>query len=131
MEFFIEYWLPEYPFHIIKQGIVKFQVKGKDSTPPVIDRIQVTGDNVLQAKIYDGSKIDQVKITLTGEKDTKQILHANLTDDGQGGDRSASDLVFSFKIPSQVFGIFRAKIEAHDAFGNKTIEESEEKFVVH
>lgn len=131
MEFFVEYWLPEYPFHIIKRGIVKFQVKGKDSTPPVIDRVQVTGDNVLQAKIYDGSKVGQVKVTLIDEKDPKKILQANLTDDGQGGDRAPGDQVFSLKIPSQVFGIFRVKIEAKDAFGNKSVEEREEQFVLH
>ena len=29
IDFFAEYWLPEYPFHIIKQGIIKIEVKGK------------------------------------------------------------------------------------------------------
>ena len=32
IDFFAEYWLPEYPLHIIKQGIIKIEVKGKDNT---------------------------------------------------------------------------------------------------
>ena len=131
LDFFVEYWLPEYPFHIIKQGVVKFQVKGKDSTPPVIGSIQVTGDNVLQAKIYDGSKVGAVKATLIDEKDPKKSIEIKLTDDGQAGDRSENDRVFSQKIPFQIFGIFRVVIEAGDAFGNKTVLESKDLFVLH
>ena len=131
LEFFAEYWMPEHPFHIIKQGLVRIEVKGKDTTPPAIIRIQVTGDNVLQVKIHDGSKVSQVKATLIAEKDPKKILESVLTDDGQHGDRAANDLIFSQKIPDQVFGIFRVVIEASDASGNKTVEESKEKFVLH
>ena len=131
VEFFVEYWLPEYPLHIIKQGVVKLAVSGKDTTPPVIGRVQVTGDNVLQVKLYDGSKVRKVKATLTDEKDPKKTVESVLNDDGHAGDRAANDLVFSSGIPSQVFGIFRLVVEAEDAFGNKAVEEVEEGFVLH
>jgi len=36
LSFFAEYWLPAYPLHIIKQGVISIEVKGKDTTPPVI-----------------------------------------------------------------------------------------------
>ena len=50
IEFFAEYWLPEYPFHIIKQGVIKIKVKGKDNTPPKIRWVKIPGDNIIQAK---------------------------------------------------------------------------------
>jgi S-formylglutathione hydrolase FrmB len=131
LDFFTEYWLPEYPLHIIRQGIVKVRVKGADTTPPVIGRIEVTGDNLLQVKMYDGTDIGRVKAILIEENDPKKRMEIALTDDGQNGDRQPMDLLFSQKIPNQVFGIFRVVIEAEDAFGNKTVEEAEEHFVLH
>jgi hypothetical protein len=131
LEFFVEYWLPEYPYHRIKQGVVTLQVKGKDTTSPAIGRIRVTGDNVLQVNILDGSKVSRVKAVLIDENDLKRSLETSLTDDGQSGDRAENDLVFSQSIPSQVFGIFRVIIEAEDAFGNKSVHEAEEHVVVH
>ena len=57
VEFFAEYWLPEYPYHIIKQGVIKIKVNGKDKTAPKIKWVKIPADNILQARIYDGSKI--------------------------------------------------------------------------
>jgi poly(3-hydroxybutyrate) depolymerase len=133
LEFFAEYWLPEYPFHIIKQGIVKIQVKGKDTTPPAIGWVQVTGDNVLHVKIYEGGQGAQLKATLTEEKekDARKPIEVKLNDDGQSGDRTQKDHVFSVKVPQQVFGIFRVTIEAVDAAGNKSVFEPRENFVLH
>jgi hypothetical protein len=134
IEFFAEYWLPKYPFHIIKQGTIKIQVKGtKDMTPPDIGWVQITGDNVLQVKILDGSKISQVSATIAEkkEKEPRKPLQVRLTDDAQSGDRSANDHVFSLKVPSQVFGIFRVTIEAVDAAGNKSVFEPKETFILH
>ena len=57
LQFFAEYWLPEYPYHIIKQGVIEIKVNGSDKTPPKIKWVKIHADNVLQARIYDGSKI--------------------------------------------------------------------------
>jgi hypothetical protein len=131
VEFFAEYWLPDYPLHIIKRGVVRFQVRGKDATPPVIANVLVTGDNVLQVYAYDGSIIRSAKATLVSEKDPERSVVAILTDDGKNGDRVEGDLVFSQTIPSQVFGIFTAKVEMEDSFGNKSILVPDEQFVLH
>src|SRR5436190_6951295 len=61
IEFFAEYWLPDYPYHIIKQGLIKINMKGTDATPPQISWVHVTGDDIIQVKVYDGSKIRSVK----------------------------------------------------------------------
>lgn len=129
--FLAEYWLPDAPLHIIRQGTVSIQVKGEDTTPPAIGRIQVTGDNVLQVKIHDGARIARVKARLVAENDVTKFLEIPLSDDGANGDRVANDLLFSQKISDQGFGIFRVIIEAEDALGNRTVHEAEDHFVVH
>lgn len=131
LEFFVEYWLPQYPLHIIRQGIVRLRVSGNDATAPSIGRIQVTGDNVLQVRILDGARISRAKATLIREDDINKKIETSLTDDGRNGDRAAEDLVFSHKVPTQVFGIFRVIVEAEDIFGNKSVHETEDRFVVH
>lgn len=128
--FLAEYWLPEYPIHHIREGVVKINVQGKDTTPPVCSRVKVTGDNVLQARIFDGAKIARVKATLVNKDDPKKSLEVSLNDEGTNGDRTANNFVFSARVPSQVFGIFRVTLEAEDAFGNVVREEVGE-FVVH
>jgi S-formylglutathione hydrolase FrmB len=131
VEFVVEYWQPEYPMHIIKQGVVKFKVKGKDTTPPALASMYATGDNVLHVKLYDGAKIQNVKATLTDEKDSTKTFISPLTDDGKGGDRAKGDRVFSQKMPGQTFGIFKVVIEAEDTFGNRTEFKPEETVVLH
>ena len=131
IDFFVEYWQPEYPLHIIRQGTVKVNVRGEDTTPPIIGNIYATADNVIQIQLIDGSKIKQVKATLIDDNDPKKVLSGVLTDDGTNGDRASNDLVFSQKIPSQVFGIFRVVIEGEDTAGNKFVHESNEKVVLH
>ncbi|HEU5146282.1 MAG TPA: alpha/beta hydrolase-fold protein, partial [Chryseosolibacter sp.] len=46
IDFFVEYWQPEYPLHIIRQGTVKVNVRGEDTTPPIIGDVRATADNV-------------------------------------------------------------------------------------
>lgn len=131
IDLFVEYWQPEYPLHIIRQGTAKINVRGQDTTPPVIGGLQSTADNVIQVYLIDGSNIKYAKATLIDEKDPKKRLSTALTDDGRNGDRAENDLVFSQKIPSQVFGIFRVLIEAEDAKGNRIVHEPDEKIVLH
>jgi hypothetical protein len=131
VEFFAEYWLPEYPLHIIKQGVIKIKVKGKDSTSPQIGWVHIRGDNTLQAKIYDGSKIQSVKAKLILKDDPTKSFEVELNDDGREDDGVEGDNVFSKKIPEQKFGFYRVVLEATDSFGNKIFEESPAEFVLH
>jgi Putative esterase len=131
IEFYAEYWLPEYPFHIIKQGKIKIEVKGKDNTPPIIGWVRIPGDNIIQAKVYDGSKIQSVKAKFILRDDPKKSFEVELNDGGTGGDRAEADNVFSKKIPQQKFGFYKVIIEAVDSFGNKSIEEAPDEFILH
>ena len=131
IEFLAEYWLPAYPIHIIKRGVVRFEVEGEDTTPPAIGRTYVSGDNVLHVTLRDGAKITKASAKLVDEKDPEKSVTTPLTDDGQRGDRVGSDLVFSQKIPDQGFGIFRVIVEAEDSHGNRTVHEVPERFVFH
>ena len=131
VEFFAEYWLPDYPFHRIRQGVVRFRVTGKDTTPPAIGRISITGDNVLQVSIEDGARAGDVKATLILQNDPAKIIETSLTDEGKNGDAAEDDRVFSARVPDQVYGIFRVVIEARDAFGNQSVQEAKETFVLH
>ncbi|HEY6979127.1 MAG TPA: alpha/beta hydrolase-fold protein [Chitinophagaceae bacterium] len=131
VEIFAEYWLPEYPLHIIKQGLIKIEVKGKDKTPPTISWVQIHGDNIIQAKVYDGSKIQSVKAKLILKDDSSKSFEVELKDDGIAEDRAGNDNVFSKKIPEQKFGIYRVVLETTDSFNNKILEEASETFVLH
>ena len=131
VQFFVQYWLPEYPLHHTKEGLVTIVVNGKDATAPLVGRVHAAGDNVLEVQITDGSGIKTVKATLIAADDPKKSLETSLTDDGANGDRAENDLVFSQAIPSQVYGIFRVVVEAEDSFGNKSVFESKERFVFH
>ena len=122
VEFFAEYWLPDYPNHIIKRGKVRINVHGKDSTPPQLQWVRGSGDNVIQAKVYDGGKIQSVNAKLISKEDPEKFFQVELTDDGKEGDRAEGDHVFSRKIPDRKFGLYNVEIEAIDAFGNKMTE---------
>ena len=129
--FFAEYWLPDNPLHIIKQGIITINVKGKDATPPVLSWVHVFGENILYAKVYDGTKIQSVKAKLILKENAAKSLDIELKDDGKEGDRVEGDNVFSKKLAEQKFGIYRVVVEAVDAFGNKKVTEVPESFVLH
>jgi len=131
VEFFAEYWLPDNPLHIIKQGVIKIEVKGKDATAPQVQSIQVTGENVVRAKVFDGSKIKSVKARLILKNDPTKSLEVELQDDGKGGDQVAMDNFYCKKVPAEKFGIYRVVVEAIDSHGNKTIQERSDDFVLH
>jgi S-formylglutathione hydrolase FrmB len=132
IEFFAEYWLPDNPLHIIKQGVIKLEVKGSvDTTPPQIHWVQATGDNIVRAKVVDGSKMQSVKIKLILKNDPTKSFDVELQDDGSAGDVAEGDNVYSKKIPTDKFGIYRLVIEAIDSTGNKIILERADDFVLH
>ncbi len=131
MEFFAEYWLPAYPDHIIRRGKIKVEVSGEDQSPPGLSWAEVSGDNTLHAKIYDGGQIQQVRATLRSVEEPDVSIQVSLVDDGTDGDRVEGDRVFSKKIPDQLFGLYHLEIEAADVFGNKMREKVSGEFVLH
>jgi hypothetical protein len=131
IDFFAEYWLPDYPNHIIKQGSVKIQVTGRDNTPPVLQWIKIPGDNIIQVKLYDGTKIQHVNAKLISTGDPNKTIEAELKDEGINGDKAGADNVFSYRIPEQRFGNYTVDIEAADSFGNKMSENGSEVFILY
>jgi S-formylglutathione hydrolase FrmB len=129
-EFFVQYYLPNYPFHHSRAGKVIVTVNGKDDTAPEIDRVMIPGDNVVQARITDGSKITFVKAKFISRDDPAKSFDAELKDDGKAGDRAGSDLVFSNDLGARGFGIYRVVIEAMDSFGNKAVKELADTYVL-
>jgi len=91
--------------------------------------MDTTGDNVFRVKIYEGTVLGQVNAAFIG-KDMERF-EVSLNDAGSDGDSVGGDNVFSVKIPEKEFGFYRVIIEAIDSFGNKTIEESPAKVLLH
>ncbi len=118
VKFFAEYWLPDYPEHIVKRGIVKLKVAGADKTPPQLQWAGILGDNTIQAKVYDGAKISKVKARLSLIDDPGNSFEVELSDDGSFGDRAKGDLVFSNKPEEMGFGLYKIVLTATDIYGN-------------
>ena len=136
VEFFAEYWLPDYPDHIIKRGKITISVSGEDHTAPLVRWVQLPGSNTLQASIHDGGKIKYAKAILRSTDDPMKdnpglLLEVELNDDGVSGDRVAGDHVFSIKIPEQKFGLYTLEIETADINGNIRIEKDPHIYVIH
>ena len=131
IDFIAEYWLPDNPNHIIKQGKISIKVSGRDITPPELQWVRIPGDNVIQAKIYDGSMIHNVKAKLILKDNPNIYFEVKLNDNGGYGDRAQDDNVFSYEIPEQKFGLFQVEITAIDSFGNLMTKKSPDIFVLH
>jgi S-formylglutathione hydrolase FrmB len=126
-----EYWLPDYPNHIIKKGVIRLKVTGTDRTSPELRWCRVTGDNVIQARIFDGTDVKNVKARLVNKASPDKVLEFDLLDNGLAGDRALSDNVFSFTVPEQKFGLYIIGIAASDSYGNKMEEKAPGYFVLH
>jgi hypothetical protein len=83
VKFFAEYWLPDYPDHIIKRGTISIKVKGKDETPPQLDWVKISGDNTIRAKLYDGGKISVVKAKFQLKDKPEKSFIIELNNDGK------------------------------------------------
>jgi S-formylglutathione hydrolase FrmB len=128
IEFFAEYWLPDYPEHIIRQGTIKIEVNGKPSAPPQVIWADITGDNVVSAKIIGGEK---VKARLISINDPKQVIEVELRDDGKDWDRVKDDYVYSHKIEEKGFGLFEIELEITFSSGNKIVHIQPGEFFLH
>ena len=131
IESVVEYWMPDYPNHIIKQGKVNIKVSGRDITPPAIEWLKVTGDNTILVKVVDGSEVKQVTARLSLQSDPSKSFEAVLNNNGLDGDFLKTDNVFSFKIPIRGFGFYTAELTATDSFGNTASLKDKSILVVH
>ena len=131
IDFIAEYWLPDSPNHIIKQGKVTLKVTGRDNTPPEMRWVRITGDNVIQVRLVDGASVKNVKAKLIIKDKPERNLDIVLNDDGSKGDRAKSDNVFSFRISEQKFGIYSVEITASDSFGNTMTKTAPGTYVIH
>jgi hypothetical protein len=141
IRFFAEYWIPDNKLHIIKKGTISVKVKGKDTTPPAIDWIHINGNNTILAKVYDGSGIENVKATLIPVNDVKGLDDVNLKDPGHNIEtnlvidysdscKKPSAGVYSKKLVTGATYFYRVKIEAKDIFGNSSVTNGSEVFLV-
>jgi hypothetical protein len=131
INFIASYWLPENPNHIIKQGRISVKVAGEDKTPPDLEWVRVPGDNIIQAKIYDGSAIHDVQAKLILKDKPDNFFEIGLKDDGSNGDKTKEDNIFSFEVPERRFGLYRIQISASDSYGNLMTKQSPDIFVIH
>ncbi len=119
------------PEHYFKYGKIKVKVHGRDNTPPLLSWLNITGDNTVQARLFDGSNISKVKARFSSIQYPGNNFEIELVDDGKNGDRVAKDLVFSNKIKPDSFNSYSIEIEATDVYGNKLTNKSEEIFYLH
>ncbi|ULQ53958.1 alpha/beta hydrolase-fold protein [Flavihumibacter fluvii] len=132
IDFLATYWIPGIEkTHITKKGKISIEVKGKDSSPPSLQTVQIPGDNILQARLSDGSKITYVKATVILVNNPEKKFEIELKDTGIHGDRVAGDLLFCNIIPSKNFGLYKVMIEAKDYYGNKLTAEVPGTFILH
>jgi S-formylglutathione hydrolase FrmB len=128
---FAEYWVPQYPMHIPKQGTIGFTVTGVDKTPPYMPYIQYRSDNTIEARIVDGGKIKKAAARLNLQYELVKSFEVELHDDGLNGDRTAGDNVFSAQLPNQKFRVYRVVVTATDESGNGFSQEGKGWFVAH
>jgi hypothetical protein len=113
--FFARYWHPDKPEHVLKQGVVRVRVTGRDRTPPQVGWVQTSGWNRLEVRLRDGGRVRSAIATLTNGDTT---LKVPLNDDGQDADLAAADGVFSGLLPNPRPGAYKLTISAEDEFGN-------------
>lgn len=113
--FFVRYQLPNKPEHILKEGIARVRVTGRDRTPPQVIGAQVRDWNRLEVEIRDGGRIRAAAATLVRGG---SVLKADLRDDGLAGDAAPGDGVFTALLPNPAAGRYRLTVWAEDEFGN-------------
>ena len=140
--FFVEYWVPENKFHIIKRAPLRISVSGRDKTPPGVSWVYISGNNKLQVKTFDGGGIVSVKAKLIPVNEVKglddvslenpgKIIEFELNDEGKEGDMAKSDRVFSINLSPPATYFYRVDVVAIDQYGNKTDYKGSDLFLVH
>jgi len=142
VDFYAEYWLPDNRDHIITRKRINIEVSGNDQTPPVLNWIDVSADNTIQARIYGGSQIKKViarfipvddvsGLDYVNLQDPKRNLEITLNDDGKNGDRKPGDFVFSHKISAEATYFYSVEIESTDLYGNISKEIYPDVFILY
>jgi pimeloyl-ACP methyl ester carboxylesterase len=131
IKLFAEYWLPDYPDHIIKNGRISITVSGSDQTPPQLAWVNLAGDNILRAKFYDGGEITLAEAMGTSVKNPSEVFQVSLNDHGKEGDLIFKDGIFSKKIQVSEFGQYIVKLRIIDGLGNEQIIEVPDTFFLH
>jgi len=129
VDLLLEYWMPDKPFHIIKEGKLSIEIQGADQTPPQFAWLQIPGDNKLQVKIHDGAAIQKVTATFIDKDENTFVL--DLNDLGKDGDIVESDQVFGVDIPPKPFGFYRVILEGVDEYSNRSRKEMPGTFILH
>ena len=130
ISFWVEYWLPNNPEHIIKRGTIQIKVEGEnDMTPPVFRWLKVINDQTIQVKLSDGSGIEKVRLRLVPDKeaasqrylkwDTPEEFSMTLNDQAEHGDKVAGDSVFSLKVNGTPSYFYTVEIMMEDSLHNK------------
>jgi len=115
--FFVRYQIPNKPDHLLKEGVVRVRVTGRDRTPPQVVWAQVSGWNRLEIEIRDGGRVRSAIATL---RKGGTVLKTALNDAGLDGDRIARDGVFTGMLPNPAPGRYKLTVSAQDEFGNAT-----------
>ncbi|QDT07073.1 Carbohydrate acetyl esterase/feruloyl esterase precursor [Rubripirellula lacrimiformis] len=135
--FYVEYWLPGKISgqHLIKKGKVRIDITGQDKTPPQLQWIQMSTDDRIEARVYDGAGVDKVTLTLVPNTEKSTIPHVQwdaapetfeveLVDTGTDGDAAKGDGVFSRKIKNRPSYFFDLKVKMVDERGNSQSDDS-------
>lgn len=131
IRFFAEYWLPDYPDHIIRRGTLTMKVQGSDTTAPVLRWTRMHGDNSFHARFLEGGNISAVTARFIPADKKLQPFEIKMNDLGVDGDVAANDLVFGVNIVQRGFGLYSVEIEAVDHAGNRMKQFVERLNVIH
>ncbi|MCO8120889.1 esterase family protein [Stieleria sp. TO1_6] len=135
--FYVEYWLPGKISgqHLIKKGKVRIDITGEDETAPQIQWVQVLTHDRIEAKIDDGSGVENVTAKLVPNTEKSTIPHVqwdtvpeafkvDLVDTGTNGDAVKGDGVFSRKIENHPSYFYDLTVETADVLGNSQVDDS-------
>ncbi|WP_339926271.1 alpha/beta hydrolase-fold protein [uncultured Cyclobacterium sp.] len=130
--FYVEYWTPGdiSGQHIIHKGKINITVKGEDKTAPVVQWVQVLNDELIEARIYDGTSVNKVMLTLSPNEEKSTLKHVNwdlvpstfsieLKDDGLGQDAVKGDGIYSARISGKPTYFYDLSFEISDSLGNQ------------
>ncbi len=141
--FYIEYWLPGNISgqHLIKKGKINIVVKGRDETAPQIQWLQVLTNDRIEARVYDGTFVDEVTLTFVPNEEKSTMKHVSwdnvpkafevqLVDTGLDGDAVKGDGVYSRKIENQPSYFYSLEMKTIDSEGNNEVFEWPEVFLL-
>ncbi len=132
LDFWLEYWVPNLPEHIIKRGTASIRVEGsRDETAPVFKWMEVRNDRKMVVAAYDPSGIKLVKVRMIPDEEASQIRYINwdkpegfeivLGDKGESGDNFAGDSIFSASITNRANYYYKTEIQITDFEDNTLI----------